>query len=440
VRELEQANARLSTAEKEMEAKLETHAKKQRDIIWYLHREIQTRDEELERLKATCAERQASLEKQTRAAQEREEENEKSTETMRRDYEQKLSALRAQYEELERFQKEKTSLEARLAQLEEELRQEKVEHSQHVSELERRNIAEKTRLKKEMLRKVKETKLSLLAMTEDQLHTTTKRVILENEQMTTELQYQSKVTERLLEENSQLKEQHATVARQLELHEDAERILATRTHFFHKLIKKLNERVRTLEAQQATNQTRFGQREREIEEELLRRDDAVRALEQALRKHEERGQRLQSQSEEFRRQAEYARAQLDHLVSLQDEAVTFLLTCMEDVRKQALLAAATAASPPSSTSSASPAEAKTGGSSSPIAASSPTAAAARRRAVLQDRESVLKLLFERLSAYHSRTQEALARTGFKESRSNLLPRIVPVLSAPTDASEAERKD
>ncbi len=33
-------------------------------------------------------------------------------------------------------------------------------------------------------------------MTEDQLHTTTKRTIMENEQMTTELQYQSKETER----------------------------------------------------------------------------------------------------------------------------------------------------------------------------------------------------------------------------------------------------
>ncbi len=49
-------------------------------------------------------------------------------------------------------------------------------------------------LKKEMLAKIKETKLSLLAMTEDQLHTTTQRTIMENEQMTTELQYQSRQT------------------------------------------------------------------------------------------------------------------------------------------------------------------------------------------------------------------------------------------------------
>jgi len=53
---------------------------------------------------------------------------------------------------------------------------------------EREFVSEKERLKKDMLTKIKETKLSLLAMTEDQLHTTTKRTIMENEQMTIELQ------------------------------------------------------------------------------------------------------------------------------------------------------------------------------------------------------------------------------------------------------------
>ncbi len=44
---------------------------------------------------------------------------------------------------------------------------------------------EKTKIRYAMIRKIKETKNSLLAKTKDQLHTTTKRVIMENEQMTT---------------------------------------------------------------------------------------------------------------------------------------------------------------------------------------------------------------------------------------------------------------
>ena len=110
-------------------------------------------------------------------------------------------------------------------------------------------MTEKNKLKKEMLRKVKETKLSLLAMTEDQLHTTTKRTIMENEQMTTELQYQSRVAERLVKQNEQLLKDHRTMKRQIELHQDAERLLATRTGFFQRVIKKLNERVKELEEQ-----------------------------------------------------------------------------------------------------------------------------------------------------------------------------------------------
>ena len=52
------------------------------------------------------------------------------------------------------------------------------------------NVQEKENLKREMLMKIKETKQNLLSMTEDQLHITTKRHIMENENMVTELQYQ----------------------------------------------------------------------------------------------------------------------------------------------------------------------------------------------------------------------------------------------------------
>jgi hypothetical protein len=66
-------------------------------------------------------------------------------------------------------------LESNLSEFKHLLETEKRDHALNVNELERRNVMEKDRLKNEMLRKIRETKLSLLAMTEDQLHTTTKR-------------------------------------------------------------------------------------------------------------------------------------------------------------------------------------------------------------------------------------------------------------------------
>jgi len=50
-----------------------------------------------------------------------------------------------------------------------------LKHETELSNLKRLAILEKNSLKNQMLQKVRETKLSLLAMTEDQLHTTTKR-------------------------------------------------------------------------------------------------------------------------------------------------------------------------------------------------------------------------------------------------------------------------
>ena len=92
-----------------------------------------------------------------------------------------------------------------------------------VDTLERKMFHEKERIKKEFLIKIKETKQNLLSMTEDQLHTTTKRTIMENEQMTTELQYQSRETEQLLKMNTKLRFENKELQRNVHLTEEAGR-------------------------------------------------------------------------------------------------------------------------------------------------------------------------------------------------------------------------
>ena len=92
-----------------------------------------------------------------------------------------------------------------------------------VDTLERKMFHEKERIKKEFLIKIKETKQNLLSMTEDKLHTTTKRTIMENEQMTTELQYQSRETEQLLKMNTKLRFENKELQRNVHLTEEAGR-------------------------------------------------------------------------------------------------------------------------------------------------------------------------------------------------------------------------
>lgn len=56
-----------------------------------------------------------------------------------------------------------------------------------------------------------------MTMTEDQLQLTTKRTIMENEQMASELQYQGKETERLLHRNQKLARENAALRRDIEV-------------------------------------------------------------------------------------------------------------------------------------------------------------------------------------------------------------------------------
>jgi len=62
-----------------------------------------------------------------------------------------------------------------------------------------------------MLIQIKKTKANLLALNDEQLKTTTRLTILQNHQLTTELEYQSKQTEDLLFRNAKMKSQIETL-------------------------------------------------------------------------------------------------------------------------------------------------------------------------------------------------------------------------------------
>ena len=83
-------------------------------------------------------------------------------------------------------------MEANLRLLELTIKQEKKDRMIEVNEMEREKIQATEKLRKEMLYKIKETKANLLALNDEQLQTTTRLTILQNHQLTTELENQSK--------------------------------------------------------------------------------------------------------------------------------------------------------------------------------------------------------------------------------------------------------
>jgi len=82
-----------------------------------------------------------------------------------------------------------------------------------------------------MLKQIKMTKASLLSLNDDQLQTTTRLTILQNTQLTIELEYQSKQTEQLLFKNSKMQTQIDTLQRDITIHKEVESELAKRSHF-----------------------------------------------------------------------------------------------------------------------------------------------------------------------------------------------------------------
>ena len=93
-----------------------------------------------------------------------------------------MATVKAQLKRIDNFIKKEEELTTELADKRRLLEENSKEHATKVSDLERKHVQEKDRLKKEMLYKLRETKANLLKMTDNQLDTTTKRTIAENEQ------------------------------------------------------------------------------------------------------------------------------------------------------------------------------------------------------------------------------------------------------------------
>ncbi len=73
-----------------------------------------------------------------------------------------------------------------------------------------------------MLTKIKDMRSNLLSLKKEQLDTTTRLAVLQNHQLTSELEFQSKQSEKLIFENEQLLKKVANLQKDLEIHKEIE--------------------------------------------------------------------------------------------------------------------------------------------------------------------------------------------------------------------------
>ena len=323
-----------------------------------------------------------------------------------------IAEYREQLEKVSTFIEYKQTLEAQLQEKKRLLDEEAKEHATHVSDLERKHVQEKDRLKKEMLLKLRETKANLLKMTDNQLDTTTKRTIAENEQMSSELAWQSKETEKLIRKNEKLMADNQSLKRELSLHQQTEEEFARKVHVYQKTIKTLLAKLNSMDAQKRAELERAHFEEEEKEREKAEDQQQIENLEDEV--GTTRQQFQQVHEELARTQSALAEVQAKHaqLLSLQDDAVKFTLQCLQDMSDE--LAAA------------------------PVDAFAPEGALAEPLSLQTldptQREQVLRYLLDQLQAYQQQLRELQLQSQWRErqqqaSRESLFPPLPANASA-----------
>lgn len=92
-----------------------------------------------------------------------------------------------------------------------------------------------TRLRKEIIQRVKLVATEFRKVATDQMWDTTKRVIQENNTMTLQLAKVSRHSMQLLQENEQLKDAQDKLCKQLEVLESTKKIMASHSRGHHKV-------------------------------------------------------------------------------------------------------------------------------------------------------------------------------------------------------------
>jgi len=322
----------LSRKNTELNSSLGTQKVDQADIFEYLNGELSKKTEEIVRLEESVQMLEednsvlvAEYETKILTADD-------AYEVARENMERKIGDLSASLEELTEFRERKDELERDSAQLKANLEDEKREHASHVSELERRHVQEKDRLKKEMLVKLKETKATLHKMTASQLDSTTKRTIAENEQISSELAWQAAEAEKLIRSNEKLTGEAKALKRELELHVQTEVEFARKVHVYQKTIKTLLAKLNSVDLAKRSEADSLAVAEEELERARALAHSQVETFSGETSRLRASKFHADSELEALREDLERARAVAEQRDGAVDDGVRFLLECLDDAR------------------------------------------------------------------------------------------------------------
>jgi myosin heavy subunit len=338
---LEAENKELKVTNSILQTQYNSHCETQSDILRTLHANLDENYSKIEESENKIQRLEDQLENQKQEFKDKLEEERLQADQKTHELQTRIDILQAALDEVNEFKLNKDRLEEELAQLKRQLQDQAEAHTRDVSAFDRKKAIEIDQLKKDMQKNIKETREYLKARTKDQLDSTTKRTIMENEQMATELHFQSKETERLLDRNQQLLEENSQLRRNLQIHKDLENELARRTHVYQKLLKKMGQRTKNDASGLVENS-----RELQFEEGEPKVEKSLSAM--ASPDHQGSRASLSDESERLKRQLEgqqhtlamvrqeFAQYRRDHatLTQLQDQSTRLVIAALYELKNQ----------------------------------------------------------------------------------------------------------
>lgn len=338
---LEAENKELKVNNSILQTQFNSQSETQSDMLRTLHANLEENYSTIEKLEQEIKRLEEAIEDQK---QEFKDELETKTEKWKGNVsilEDQIDKLQKALDAVNHFQLEKNTMEGELSSLRKQLQEQAEVHAQKISDFDRKKAIHIDQLKKDMQRSLKETREMLKSRTKDQLDSTTKRTIMENEQMATELHFQSKETERLLDRNKALLEENAQLRRNLLIHKDLENELARRTHLYQRLLKKMDQKQKADMLSQEQSRELGGSTLSELgrhdEEDSLAGGNSQSMAGGAT----EEGRKLQRQLEEQLStlqmvRHEFAQYRRDHatLTQLQDQSTRLIIAALYELKGQ----------------------------------------------------------------------------------------------------------
>ncbi|ERE71209.1 syntaxin-binding protein 1 [Cricetulus griseus] len=136
---------------------------------------------------------------------------------------------------LEEFRLQKEELTDKYLVLEEQLRKQEGEYKDYVYNLEKKSVLDKDRLRKEIIQRVNLVATDFRKVATNQMWETTRRAILENNNVTLQLSWVTQQGVQLLQENEQLKGIQDKLYQQVEMLENTQEIMARNSRGHQKM-------------------------------------------------------------------------------------------------------------------------------------------------------------------------------------------------------------